>query len=144
MSSQILPAILLGGAATAMAVPIGLKVAGYELDFLSNLGFTSGPRGNAVAWVSAVVLALAHSAFSIRHIPEIGRQWHLISWLKFLAILAATAAGIVEEGIFRRMILDGVLKRGGNAALQLTASSVAMVAWFQDPDGHVLSLTQFK
>jgi membrane protease YdiL (CAAX protease family) len=125
MSPEILVALVLGGAAFAMGVPIALKVAGYEPSFIANLGFAAGPRGNVWAWGAAVMLAFAYTIFSVQHIPAVARHWNAVSWLKALAILAAIAAGILEEAVFRRLIMDGLAKVRANGVLQVVASALA-------------------
>jgi CAAX protease family protein len=125
MSPQTLVALVLGGVTIAMGTPIAMQLAGVQTGFLAKLGFRSGPRGNVSAWTAAIVLAIAYAAFSISRIPEVARHWHEISWLKAEAIVAAVAAGVVEEAVFRRLLMDAIAKAGGNAALQIAASAVA-------------------
>ena len=125
MAPEILVAMVLGGAAVAMVTPIGLKAAGREPPFLADLGFASGPRGSACAWALAALLALAYAVFSIGSIPDVARHWHSISWLKALAIVAAVTAAVLEEAIFRRLLMDALAKRGSGAILQILISAIA-------------------
>jgi hypothetical protein len=125
MSFQLLVALVLGGSTSVMGIPIGMKLAGREPRFVSNLGFAAGPRGNLWAWFLAALLAFAYAFFSIQRIPEVAHYWNVLSWLKALAIVAAIAAGIVEEAVFRRLVMDGVSRSGGNALVQIAASAAA-------------------
>jgi hypothetical protein len=125
MPPVTLVAIILGGVTLAMGTPIAMQRAGIQTGFLANLGFKSGPRGIAWAWGGALLLALGYAAFSIARIPEVAHHWHEISWLKAEAIVAAVAAGVVEEAVFRRLLMDAIAKAGGNALMQITASALA-------------------
>src|SRR5437867_2596789 len=98
-------ALVIGGATSAMSVPIVFKLMGRGSGFLRDLGFASGPRGNVRAWVSAMVLAGAYIAFTMKGIPLVTQHSCAVSWLKGLSIMAAIAAGIVEEALFRRLIM---------------------------------------
>lgn len=108
-----------------MLIPVGMKIAGREPAFVANLGFASGPRGTVWAWLLALILATSYACFSVQHVPEVASQWDAFSWLKVLSIVAAFAAGIVEESIFRRLIMDALARTGGNAVIQVAASAAA-------------------
>ena len=109
-----------------MGPPVVFKIVGREthIPFLKDLGFLSGPGGNAWAWVLALVLAVGYIAFSMRGIPLVAQHWRAISWLKGLSILAAIAASVVEEAFFRRMIMHAVLRAGGEVWLQVAVSGL--------------------
>lgn len=96
------------------------------------LGFASGQAGGAVAWMLAaltVVLYVA-SAASIRPVRD---YMFRPDSLKLIAILAAACAGIVEEVIFRRLVMDLLADRGYGAVVQVFASALsfglAHAAW---------------
>src|SRR5581483_10628433 len=125
MPSQVLVALVLGGATFTMSIPIGMKLAGREPAFIAGLGFSAGPRGSLWAWFAAVLMAFGYVFFCIQRIPEVAGHWHTLSWLKALSVIAAIAAGIVEEGIFRRLIMDGVARIGGSTLIQIAVSAVA-------------------
>lgn len=50
--------------------------------------------------------------------------WHELSWLKVISLWAAAGAAVVEEALFRRVIMDGVAGLGGNLLLQVLASAL--------------------
>ena len=111
-----------------MAVPITFKLAGRGSGFLQDLGFVSGPRGNASAWAFAILLAVAYIIFTMGGIPLVAQHWRALSWLKGLSVLAAIAAGIVEEAFFRRLIMDALEKAGARVWMQIAASGLAFGA----------------
>lgn len=125
MTSPTLVALVLGGVTFAMGIPIAMKLGGSRIGFLSDLGFASGPRGTALAWAVALLLAAGYSYYSVSHLPQVAQQWHATTWLKALAMLAAVAAGIFEEGFFRRLIMDGLANAKQSPAIQVVASAHA-------------------
>jgi hypothetical protein len=118
--------LVLGGATFIMGVPVAFKIMGRDnqVEFLRDLGFLSGPRGTAWAWVLALGLAVLYIAFTMRGVPLVARHWRAISWLKGLSILAAIVASIVEEAFFRRLIMNAVLKAGGDMGMQVAISGL--------------------
>jgi membrane protease YdiL (CAAX protease family) len=125
MTPQMVAMLVLSGATLSLGVPIGFKLAGQAPGFMNDLGFRAGPRGSASAWSMALGVAAAYIAFSAVKMPEVAHHWKAVSLLKALSILAAIAAGIVEEAIFRRWLMDFVMKRGARAWTQVTLSGFA-------------------
>lgn len=119
-----LAAIILGAITFVLAIPIVPFAFGRSPAFLRDLGFLSGPRGTPAAWVAALVLASLYIRFSM-NLPAVRERWGEISPLKGLAVLASVAAGIVEEAFFRRWIMDGVMRTGGDAWIQVVVSALA-------------------
>jgi membrane protease YdiL (CAAX protease family) len=88
------------------------------------LGLVPGQHGNLVAWVLALFVAIAYvwSAASVSVI----REWLFrVHRLKFLSILLAILAGVLEEVIFRKVVMDALLERGSGPVVQVIASGVA-------------------
>lgn len=92
--------------------------------FLRDLGFLSGPSGTPLAWVLAIAVAIGFSAFAVRNIPLVRRHWRRLTVLKIVVIPIALAAAVVEEAVFRRMLMDSVLAAGGGQMLQLLATGL--------------------
>lgn len=100
---------------------------GGGLDPLGALGFRTPLNDNLAAWVAAALVATTYIAWSYR-IPPV-RHWLLrLHWLKILAVVSAVGAGIVEEAIFRKLVMDGLANLGGGATLQVVASGLAFGA----------------
>lgn len=112
------------GATLVMGIPIVRKIAGTRSAFLRDLGFRSGARGTALAWVLAVGLAAGYIAFTIRGVPLVAREWNALSWLKLLSLLLAIVAGIVEEAFFRRMIMDALARSHHAGSVQVLVSAL--------------------
>jgi membrane protease YdiL (CAAX protease family) len=125
MTPILLTGCILGGVASTMAVPIGFKLAGTPPSFLRDLGFRAGPRGNAAAWLLALVVTAGYAAFTIRGVPAVAANAAAFSGLKLIALFAAIAAGVVEEAFFRRWLMDAIRGAGGATWIQVVASALA-------------------
>jgi membrane protease YdiL (CAAX protease family) len=92
--------------------------------FFKLLGFAEGLSGSAVAWLLAAAVATAYvgSAATISFV-----RVHLIRWstLKALSIAAALAAGILEEVIFRKWLMDFLNNAPFGFIVQILASGFA-------------------
>ncbi len=134
MRSQEFAASMIMAAATLpMGYPVLLYALGRNIRFLQDLGFQSGPRGAPAAWVLALIVAVAYSVATIRSIPLVAQHWRAPTPLKGLALVLALVAGIVEEAVFRRMIMDSIMQAGGAVWLQVLASGflfgIAHASW---------------
>ena len=93
-------------------------------DFFKYIGFAAGSFGTATAWLLAAVIALAY-VWSAAQIAAV-RQ-HMFSWsrLKFLAVVTAAAAGVLEEVVFRKWVMDYANGRGYGPTVQVLASGAS-------------------
>lgn len=98
-----------------------------QLHFIRFLGFAAGLAGTALAWLLAVTVAAGY-VWSAAKIVDV--RYHLFrpSALKYVAIIAAVMAAILEEVIFRKLLMDYMQSRGYGAVLQILASGLAFGA----------------
>jgi membrane protease YdiL (CAAX protease family) len=89
------------------------------------LGFLPG-RHSAVAagWFLAGLVTIAFVVLSATRLPSVRANLFRISWLKLLALGTALVAGILEEIVFRSMLMDAARDRGANALLQVLLSAI--------------------
>ncbi|HEY2029379.1 MAG TPA: CPBP family intramembrane glutamic endopeptidase [Myxococcales bacterium] len=108
------------------------------------LGFTGG--ASPLGWMLALAVAAVWIALAAR-LPSVRHNLLEPSWLKLLALVVAVAAGICEEAVFRKLLMDALAARGHGIALQLAASAsafgVAHAVWglFRGSLGVALSVT---
>ena len=91
--------------------------------FVRYLGFASGRAGSWPAWLIAAVVTVIFVAASARF-PSVRANLFRPSWLKLLGVAVAISAGILEELVFRKLVMDAVAHRGGNALLQIAISAI--------------------
>lgn len=105
-------------------IPVTGLLLGNPPGFLRNLGFISGPKSTPLAWILAIVFAIVFSLFAIRNIPLVRSHWKVFSAVKILGILAAVGAALVEEAIFRRVLMDWMMGLGNGVFIQILASGI--------------------
>jgi hypothetical protein len=93
------------------------KLPGY-------LGFAPGLHGTATAWILATVITIAY-VWSAATLSAV-REWLFrFNGLKLLAIMAAVMAGVLEEVLFRKLVMDALMVRGFGPVMQVVASALA-------------------
>jgi hypothetical protein len=88
------------------------------------LGFIPGVMTHVAAWTLAIAVALAYIGASLR-LPSVRAAMFRPSGLKALALALAVASGILEEAVFRKLLMDHLLRHGFGDALQVIASALA-------------------
>ena len=101
-------ALWLSIGAAILSIPVLHYALGRDGGFLYPLGFEDEITGTPLAWIVAILGALAYAIYGVKNIPGVARTWNEVSWLKLLALYAAGVAAIVEEAFFRRMVMDGL------------------------------------
>ncbi len=115
--------ITLGVLATQLAIvailffPAPEKAPAY-------LGFAAGKQGGLWAWLlaAATVILYVRSAATITAVRE---YLFRMDGLKLLAVVAALAAGIVEEVVFRKLVMDFLYARELGPLVQVVASALS-------------------
>lgn len=101
-----------------------LMFSGAPAKLPSYLGFAPGLQGNAVAWAIATVVTIAY-VYSAASMSAVKEWLFRIHRLKLLAFIAAVLAGVLEEVIFRKLVMDVVMVRGHGPVIQVLASALA-------------------
>ncbi|MGB5587908.1 MAG: CPBP family intramembrane glutamic endopeptidase [Gammaproteobacteria bacterium] len=96
------------------------------------LGFAAGQQGGVWAWLLAAVTVVLYTR-SAASISTVRTYMFKADSLKLLAVLAAFAAAIVEEVIFRKLVMDFLQERGQSSTAQVLAGAIsfglAHLAW---------------
>ena len=126
------PRTIAGIMLTSLALLLSIPVIDYALspqgDWLHPLGFQAWASVPPAAWALAIAVAVFFAAFTIRGIAAVRGTWREFSSLKLVSLWAAAGAAVVEEALFRRLIMDGVADAGGNILLQVLASALGFGA----------------
>lgn len=95
-----------------------------QMRFVRFLGFGAGLAGTVLAWLLAAVVAAAY-VWSASRIADV--RYHLVrpGSLKYVAIVAAVMAAVLEEVIFRKLVMDAMQARGYGPIPQVLASGAA-------------------
>jgi hypothetical protein len=127
-SPRTIAGIILASLALLLSIPVLDYVLSPRGDWLHPLGFRAWASVPLAAWVLAIAVGVFFAAFTIRGMPAVRGTWREFSWLKLVSLWAAAGAAVVEEAIFRRLIMDGVADAGGNVLLQILASALGFGA----------------
>src|ERR1700736_3729003 len=93
--------------------------------FLYYLGFAPVVGGTAIGWLLAFVVSALYVAVAAR-LPSVRENLFRISWLKLLSVAVAISAGILEEVVFRRCIMNYMQDRHhAGIMLQIIISGLA-------------------
>jgi membrane protease YdiL (CAAX protease family) len=96
------------------------------------LGFAAGMQGTVLAWTLAAGVTLAY-VWSASSLSDVKRYLFRLDRLKLIAVIAATMAGIIEEVVFRKLVMDALHARGFGSVLQVAASALSFgvvhLAW---------------
>jgi membrane protease YdiL (CAAX protease family) len=94
------------------------------MGFLSYLGFVNGNSGTAISWILALLIVVVY-CISAAKISDVKRYMFKIDRLKFVSIFAAVFAGIMEEIIYRKWIMDYLNSHDYSVVLQVILSGLA-------------------
>ncbi len=96
--------------------------------FLSYLGFDFDSKsGTLFGWLLALIVTAGFVLLSLR-LPSVRANLFRPSVLKLLALVVAVFAGILEELVFRKLLMDYLSARGDNVFLQIILSGFAFGA----------------
>ena len=92
--------------------------------FIDQMGFNQTAMEIPLAWVLAVVVAVAYIAYTAKGIPAVRENFFRFNLLKVIGIFSAIASGIVEELVFRQMLMDWLYSNDIGVVLQVAISGV--------------------
>lgn len=95
--------------------------------FLAYLGLSAGKSGTLWGWLLALVVTVLFVALSLR-LPSVRANLFRPTWLKALGLAVAISAGILEELVFRKLLMNYLLAAGVGSLLQIAFSGLAFGA----------------
>src|SRR5690625_5082033 len=92
--------------------------------FTDTLGINDGAWTSFVPWVLGAAIAVAYATFTVRGNPVVDRHKLELSPLKLVGIWVAVGRGVVEEAVFRQLLMDALFDRGAGSVVQVAVSAV--------------------
>ena len=118
--------LLLFGMSTFMAVFIIIGITNNPTGFINYMGINKTALGIPLAWCVAIFVSICYIIYSARMIPVVRRNlFNFNCWFKLLGVYAAFSSGIVEELVFRKMLMNWLDINGLNVILQIIISAFA-------------------
>ena len=95
--------------------------------FFIYIGFFNGNIGTSFSWFLAALVVVCYSA-SASKISDVKHYMFKFDLLKFVAIIAAVCAGILEEVIFRKWVMDFLSSNDCSLVIQVLLSGLSFGA----------------
>ncbi len=74
-------------------------------------------------WMAALLFAGSYIAYTFWAVPLVRKQQREFSLFKLIAIPSALGSGVMEELVFRRLVMDWLVTQGIGALLQIIVSA---------------------
>ena len=116
--------LILGTIAAVEGVFVVINYIRNGPRFVGYLGFSSDKAAPVLGWVLAVVITAVFVWLSLR-LPSVRENLVRPSVLKAIAVLLAIFAGILEELVFRKLVMDSLAAREIGVILQIVVSGLA-------------------
>ena len=108
---------------STMGTFIVINVLSDYSGFVSYLGFTPEGYGTSLSWILALIVTVLY-CYNASTISDVKHYMFKVDLLKFVAIIGAVCAGIVEEIVFRKWVMDYLESEGFSIIIQILASGV--------------------
>lgn len=126
MRQKFISGLLLFGISTFMAIFIIIGFVNNPAGFINFMGINKTALEIPLAWVVAILVSICYIIYTARMIPIVRQNlFNFNSWFKLLGVYAAFSSGIVEELVFRQMLMNWLDINGLSVILQVVISAVA-------------------
>ena len=117
---------LLFGISTFMVIFIIMGFASNPTAFINYMGINKSALEIPLAWGVAILVSICYIIYTARMILVVRQNlFNFICWFKLLGVYAAFSSGIIEELVFRKMLMDWLDINGLNVILQIIISAIA-------------------
>lgn len=107
-----------------MFSPILMHLIGYKIPMFENLGLAIGTFAPATAWILALILTVSYVLYTFKAIPFVRQMQREISLFKMVGLMTIVG-GIIEEVVFRRWLMDLLMKLGYGDIIQIIVSGLS-------------------
>ena len=122
---KIVSGLLLFGISTFMAIFIIIGFINNPAHFTNFMGINKTALEIPAAWVVAILVSICYIAYTARMIPVVRQNlFNFSCWFKLLGVYAAFSSGIIEELVFRKMLMDWLGINGLDIILQIVISAI--------------------
>ncbi|WP_163527212.1 CPBP family intramembrane glutamic endopeptidase [Halobacillus ihumii] len=117
--------LVLGSLSLALTGSIVFWYLGNPTQFIEQrLGVNSEAFNSVIVWLSAFIIAIGYIMYTVKAIPFVREHLFTFSWLKVIGIWAAFASSIVEEILFRQVLMDWLMSLNYGIIVQVVASAL--------------------
>jgi uncharacterized protein len=124
--SRRITSIILISMSLIMLSPIVQHISiGFKNPFFRNMGFDYSSVAPFYVWILSLMIAGGYLAYTFRAVPLVFKKQKEISAFKIIGLCSGLIAGIIEELLFRRWLMDFAMKHGIGVILQIAISGVS-------------------
>src|SRR5690625_6633432 len=117
--------LFLGIPSIALTVHVFLSYLGNPQEFIEHrLGINSDAFNNPTVWIFTFIIAIGYIIYTAKAIPFIREHLFTFSWLKLIGIWAALIFSILEEILFRQILMDWLMSLDYSITVQVLASAI--------------------
>lgn len=123
---KFISGLLIVGISTFMAFFIIIGLINNPAGFINFMGINKTAFDIPLAWAVAILVSICYIIYTAHMIPIVRQNlFNFNSWFKLLGVYAAFSGGIVEELVFRQMLMNWLDTSGINVILQIIISALA-------------------
>jgi len=117
--------LALGIPSIALTVHVFFWYLGDPQQFLEHrLGINSDAFNNPTVWIFTFIIAIVYIMYTAKVIPFVREHLFTFSWLKVIGIWAALIFSILEEILFRQILMDWLMSLDYSITIQVLASAI--------------------
>ncbi|MEB5481760.1 CPBP family intramembrane metalloprotease [Shouchella clausii] len=90
----------------------------------TRMGIHEGVFADFYVWLFTFIIVIGYVVYTIIALPFVRAQLFNMSWLKIIGVWAALATGIVEEVLFRHLLMDFLQSFHVSEVLQIILSGI--------------------
>ena len=117
--------LLLGGMTLFMSFFLLMWSIPDPARFFNHIGFNETAGKIPLAWILATIIAIGYIIYTSCMLPTVRHNLFRFNLLKVIGIFSAIASGMIEEMVFRQMLMDWLYSNNIGVVLQIVISGVA-------------------
>lgn len=122
---EIITGLVLGSLSIALSGSILLWYFGNPQQFIEHrIGINTEAFNNPIVWILTFLIAIGYIIYTAKAVPFVRDQLFTFSWLKVIGIWAAFVSSIVEEILFRQVLMDWLKSLDYSIIIQVLASAI--------------------
>lgn len=122
---EIITGLVLGSLSIALTGSILLWYFGNPQQFIEHrIGINTEAFNNPIVWILSILIAIGYIIYTAKEVPFVRDHLFTFSWLKVIGIWAAFVSSIVEEILFRQVLMDWLMSLDYSIIIQVLASAI--------------------
>lgn len=116
---------ILSSLSLTMTVPLIMWSIFNPKHFLYISGIGKYDQIGTIYWLASLLIAIGYIYYTFNAVPFVKHMQKELSILKLVGVWAAFTSGFMEEIVFRKMLMDGLMNSGANVFIQVLLSALA-------------------